>query len=64
MTSTSLTRPVPPTTLPEQRAAMVRAALLTGALGLLLVWGVGFAGPDALHAAAHDSRHALTFPCH
>ncbi|MCW5751045.1 MAG: CbtB-domain containing protein [Alphaproteobacteria bacterium] len=43
---------------------MVRAALLTGALGLLLIWGVGFAGPDALHAAAHDSRHALTFPCH
>jgi cobalt transporter subunit CbtB len=25
---------------------------------------VGFAGPAALHEAAHDSRHAIAFPCH
>lgn len=36
------------------------AALL---LGGLIVLGVGF-GPGLLHNAAHDTRHALVFPCH
>jgi cobalt transporter subunit CbtB len=30
----------------------------------LLVVGVGFAGPDTIHNAAHDARHAMAFPCH
>jgi len=33
-------------------------------LGVLLVCGVGFASPMAIHNAAHDARHAFTFPCH
>jgi cobalt transporter subunit CbtB len=33
-------------------------------LGLFLVAGVGFAGPAAIHNAAHDTRHATGFPCH
>ncbi len=33
-------------------------------LGLFLVAGVGFAGPSAIHNAAHDTRHATGFPCH
>ena len=33
-------------------------------LGVLLVYGVGFASPMAIHNAAHDARHAFTFPCH
>ncbi len=33
-------------------------------LGLFLLYGVGFAGPDLLHNAAHDGRHAFAFPCH
>lgn len=33
-------------------------------LGVFLVFGVGFAHPDALHNAAHDARHAFSFPCH
>lgn len=33
-------------------------------LGLLLVGGVGFAGDMAIHNGAHDTRHALGFPCH
>ena len=33
-------------------------------LGLALVAAAGFAGPEALHEAAHDARHALGFPCH
>jgi cobalt transporter subunit CbtB len=33
-------------------------------LGLALIFLVGFAQPSVLHNAAHDSRHALAFPCH
>lgn len=33
-------------------------------LGLFMVAGAGFAGPQALHNAAHDTRHAVGFPCH
>jgi cobalt transporter subunit CbtB len=38
-------------------------ALLFG-LGALLVFVAAFAGPQALHDAAHDTRHGLAFPCH
>jgi cobalt transporter subunit CbtB len=34
------------------------------ALGLVLIYGVGFAQPSMLHNAAHDGRHAFSFPCH
>ena len=33
-------------------------------LGLLLVGGIGFAGDQAIHNGAHDTRHAMGFPCH
>ncbi|HJS30593.1 MAG TPA: CbtB domain-containing protein [Alphaproteobacteria bacterium] len=33
-------------------------------LGVFLVFAAGFAGPEVVHNAAHDSRHAFTFPCH
>jgi cobalt transporter subunit CbtB len=33
-------------------------------LGLFLIFGVGFAGPSAIHNAAHDARHVHAFPCH
>lgn len=33
-------------------------------LGVAMVFLVGFAHPTVLHNAAHDSRHALAFPCH
>lgn len=45
----------------SQRAAAAAVAL---ALGVFLLFGVGFAQPQALHNAAHDARHAFTFPCH
>lgn len=34
------------------------------ALGLVLIFGAGFAGTSRLHNAAHDGRHAFAFPCH
>jgi cobalt transporter subunit CbtB len=43
------------------RLAACAAALI---LGVALVFLVGFAQPSVLHNAAHDSRHALAFPCH
>lgn len=39
-------------------------ALMAALLGLFVVLGVGFAGADVLHNAAHDARHAHAFPCH
>jgi cobalt transporter subunit CbtB len=34
------------------------------AFALLLLAGAGFAGSDLVHNAAHDTRHAIGFPCH
>lgn len=42
----------------------VLAALFSVAFGLALIGGVGFAGADSIHNAAHDSRHSFAFPCH
>ncbi|VAW10047.1 hypothetical protein MNBD_ALPHA09-1505 [hydrothermal vent metagenome] len=39
-------------------------AVAAGLLGLFILWGTGFAQPDALHNAAHDTRHAFALPCH
>ena len=40
------------------------AALLAVALGLVIVFGAGFAPTEAVHNAAHDTRHSFAFPCH
>ncbi len=37
------------------------AAILLGAFFII---GAGFAQPNVLHNAAHDSRHSIAFPCH
>lgn len=46
------------------RARRIVAIACVGLFGVGLVWAAGFANADALHAAAHDSRHSLAFPCH
>lgn len=54
-------------TQPEVDAAVVakRApALVTFALGLVLVFSVGFVHSTVVHNGAHDTRHANGFPCH
>ena len=48
-------------TLQHQRGF---AATIGFLLGMFLLLGVGFAGPDFMHNAAHDARHANLFPCH
>ena len=32
--------------------------------GGVMVYGAGFSNIDAVHNAAHDTRHAAGFPCH
>jgi cobalt transporter subunit CbtB len=32
--------------------------------GAVLIFGVGLSHSDRLHNAAHDTRHAIGFPCH
>lgn len=46
------------------QAGVKVSALFAALIGLGLLFGVGFAGPAAIHAAAHDTRHAAAFPCH
>jgi cobalt transporter subunit CbtB len=44
---------------------MTTAVLMLSA-GLVLLFAVGFAqgSGNFMHNAAHDTRHAATFPCH
>ncbi len=57
-------------TLPEparleiSQANRVQIAVVATLLGAFLLLGVGFAHPNVLHNAAHDGRHAFSFPCH
>lgn len=40
------------------------AAALGLFIGLTLIAGIGFANDMAVHNGAHDTRHAIGFPCH
>jgi len=43
-----------------------KALQLVGALllGGVILYGAGFLETSAVHNAAHDTRHAVGFPCH
>lgn len=47
--------------IPRSRLAVAGALF---AMGIAFVFLVGFSHAQAMHDAAHDSRHALSFPCH
>lgn len=51
-------------TLASSRSAVVLSSVVSLCLGVFVLFGVGFAQPELLHNAAHDARHAFTFPCH
>lgn len=40
------------------------AILLTAFLGAGLLFVAGFVDAAVIHDAAHDTRHAIGFPCH
>ena len=48
----------------ESRSTVIGAATAAILVGFFLVLAAGFAHPEALHNAVHDTRHALAFPCH
>jgi cobalt transporter subunit CbtB len=50
--------------LPSAKIEILKAAIIAFFLGSVLIYGIGFADMDSVHDAAHDSRHALSFPCH
>ncbi len=50
--------------LVSDRAAALPVIMATALLGAFVVFGVGFAHSTSLHNAAHDTRHAIGFPCH
>ncbi|MBL4608369.1 MAG: CbtB-domain containing protein [Pseudomonadales bacterium] len=43
-------------------ALIQNIAVLT--FGAILLFAVGFLPMDAVHNAAHDTRHTIAFPCH
>lgn len=47
-----------------EKTSVILPAALAILLGAFLLLGAGFAHIDAVHNAAHDSRHAFAFPCH
>jgi cobalt transporter subunit CbtB len=47
-----------------ERTQALIAAVIAFVFGLGLVFTTGFSHPSTIHNAAHDTRHALSFPCH
>ncbi|MGE7957787.1 CbtB domain-containing protein [Pseudomonas sp. NPDC089530] len=48
------------TTLSQRLVAAIGASIL----GACLVYFAGFSHIEAVHNAAHDTRHSAAFPCH
>ena len=55
------TTPIAPIAVAGTRLMPVLAAAL---LGMVILYGVGFANLPVAHNAAHDTRHSFAFPCH
>ena len=60
MNTTVVSTPIPSLTLSQRLIAGALALML----GTVLLVGTGFAGDYRLHNGAHDTRHAMGFPCH
>jgi cobalt transporter subunit CbtB len=50
--------------LPDVRREALRYGIAAILLGTLFIGVTGFAPLQALHDAAHNTRHAVSFPCH
>ena len=53
-----------PTNPTDVSSSLFLPTTLAILLGVFLILGTGFAHPDIIHNAAHDTRHAFTFSCH
>jgi len=47
-----------------QQQEAVRYGVLALLLGTIFIGVAGFAPIDAIHDAAHNTRHSISFPCH
>ncbi len=45
-------------------ASRIAPAVFALLIGAFMIVGVGFAHSNTIHNAAHDARHAFSFPCH
>ncbi|MBD8120741.1 CbtB-domain containing protein [Pseudomonas lutea] len=61
---TATTAPAPATTATATQSQRLVAAAGAMLLGAFLVYFAGFSHIDAVHNAAHDTRHSSAFPCH
>ena len=59
-TITSTRHATASTTLGQRLVAAIGASIL----GVCLVYFAGFSHIEAVHNAAHDTRHSAAFPCH
>jgi cobalt transporter subunit CbtB len=48
----------------SSRLEALRYGLAAMFLGIVFIGVAGFAHYPAIHDAAHDTRHAVSFPCH
>jgi cobalt transporter subunit CbtB len=60
----SLMRSTPALQQSLPRTGVLLSAGIAALLGMIVLYGVGFAGPDLIHNAAHDTRHSISVPCH
>ena len=51
-------------TLVQARVSDFQAIVLAMLIGTGLLFVAGFSHAQAMHDVAHDSRHAMSFPCH
>lgn len=56
--------PAPAATATATQGQRLVAAASAMLLGAFLVYFAGFSHIDAVHNAAHDTRHSSAFPCH
>lgn len=49
---------------PHARREAIRFGVAAILFGILFIGVTGFAPIEAIHDAAHNTRHAITFPCH
>ncbi|HEY0287188.1 MAG TPA: CbtB-domain containing protein [Pseudomonas sp.] len=62
--SISTTSPTTPSSTTATQTQRLTAAVSAMILGACLVYFAGFSHIDAVHNAAHDTRHSAAFPCH
>jgi len=64
MTTLSTKRPGGTDSAAELTAARAVPLVMVALLGIFIIGGVGFSHIEAVHNAAHDYRHSMSFPCH